>query len=164
MRGCFIAPIITSDGLAQANGKDDIMSKIAVVYWSATGNTEAMANEVAEGAKAAGAEVELKTAGEFTADDVANYDAIAFGCPAMGAEELEDGEVQPMWDAVKGSLSGKKIGLFGSYDWGDGEWLRLWAEDAASAGVVMAAEPVKANLEPDDDAKAACKALGAALA
>ncbi len=138
--------------------------KIAVVYWSGTGNTEAMANAVAEGAKGAGAEVVTTTAGEFGADNVAEYDAIAFGCPAMGAEELEDSEVQPMWDAVKPVISGKKIGLFGSYDWGDGEWMRIWTDDATGAGAVLAADSVIANNTPDDDALANCKALGEALA
>ena len=138
--------------------------KIAVVYWSGTGNTEAMANAVAEGAKGAGAEVVLTTAGEFGADNVAEYDAIAFGCPAMGAEELEDSEVQPMWDAVKPVISGKKIGLFGSYDWGDGEWMRIWTDDATGAGAVLASDSVIANNTPDDDAIANCKALGEALA
>ena len=138
--------------------------KIAVVYWSGTGNTEAMANAVAEGAKGAGAEVVTATAGEFSADNVAEYDAIAFGCPAMGAEELEDTEVQPMWDAVKPVISGKKIGLFGSYDWGDGEWMRIWTDDATGAGAVLASDSVIANNTPDDDAIAKCKALGEALA
>ncbi|MEE5992254.1 MAG: flavodoxin [Oscillospiraceae bacterium] len=140
------------------------MMKIAVVYWSGTGNTEAMANAVAEGAKGAGAEVTVVTAGEFGADNVAEYDAIAFGCPAMGAEELEDTEVQPMWDAVKPVISGKKIALFGSYDWGDGEWMRIWTDDATGAGAVLAIDSVIANNTPDDDAIANCKALGEALA
>ena len=91
------------------------MSKIAVVYWSGTGNTEAMANEVAEGAKAAGAEVDVLTASEFGADKMDAYDAVAFGCPAMGAEELEDSEFEPMFSDCEGKLGGKKIALFGSY-------------------------------------------------
>ena len=139
------------------------MAKIAVVYWSGTGNTEAMANAVAEGAKEKGAETELITAGSFNAAAVANYDAVAFGCPAMGAEVLEESEFQPMWDDVKGALSGKKIALFGSYGWGDGEWIRSWSDDASAAGAVLAADFVMANEAPDDDAVAACKALGAAL-
>ena len=89
------------------------MSKIAVVYWSGTGNTEAMANEVAEGAKAAGAEVDVLTASEFGADKMDAYDAVAFGCPAMGAEELEDSEFEPMFSDCEGKLGGKKIALFG---------------------------------------------------
>lgn len=139
------------------------MSKIAVVYWSGTGNTEAMANSVADGAKSAGAEVEVFTAAEFSPSDVAGFDGIAFGCPAMGAEVLEEGEFQPMWDDVRMKLGGKKVGLFGSYGWGSGEWMDNWAEDAKMSHVSMAADPVTANDEPDDDAKSACEALGAAL-
>lgn len=91
------------------------MSKIAVVYWSGTGNTEQMANAVAEGAKEAGAEVSTLTADQFSAAKVAEFDAIAFGCPAMGSEELEYDEFQPMWDEVKETLGDKKVVLFGSY-------------------------------------------------
>ncbi len=135
------------------------MSKVAVVYWSQTGNTEAMANAVAE---AAGAE--LITAADFSADKANEFDAVAFGCPAMGAEVLEEDEFQPMWDAVKANLNGKKIALFGSYGWGDGEWMRNWEEDAKAAGANLVADSVTANEAPDDDALAACKALGEALA
>ncbi|MBR1591965.1 MAG: flavodoxin [Ruminococcus sp.] len=140
------------------------MSKIAVVFWSGTGNTEKIANAVADGAKEKGAEVEIISAADFSADAAANYDGIAFGCPAMGAEVLEEDEFQPMWDAVKGSLSGKKIVLFGSYGWGDGEWMRSWEDDAKSAGITLAAECLIVNEAPDDDAKANAKALGAAIA
>lgn len=140
------------------------MSKVAVVFWSGTGNTEAMAKAVEEGAQGKGAEVTEFAASDFSADKVAEFDAIAFGCPAMGSEVLEEGEFQPMWDDVKGSLSGKKIALFGSYGWGSGEWMDNWKEDAEGAGANLAADPVIANNEPDDDALAACKALGEALA
>ena len=102
------------------------MSKIAVVYWSGTGNTEAMAGAVAAGARAAGAEAELIAASDFNAGRVANYDAIAFGCPAMGSEQLEEYEFEPMFDECKSALRGKRIALFGSYGWGDGEWMRSW--------------------------------------
>lgn len=134
------------------------MSKIAVVYWSSTGNTQRMAEAVAE---AAGAE--LFEASAFDAAKAAAYDAIAFGCPAMGAEELEDGEFQPMFEDVKPTLSGKKVALFGSYDWGDGEWMRTWSDDCAAAGINLVAEGLICNLEPDDEAIAKCKALGEAL-
>ena len=139
------------------------MSKIAVVYWSGTGNTEAMATAVADGAKEKGAEVELFTSEEFCACMMDEYDAVAFGCPAMGAEELEDGEFAPMFDGCKAELSDKKIALFGSYGWGDGEWMRNWEEECKSLGAVMPCDFVICNEEPDDDAVAACKALGAAL-
>ena len=141
-----------------------MMSKIAVVYWSGTGNTEAMANEVAEGAKSAGAEAEVFTPDTFSADKMDAYDAVAFGCPAMGAEELEDTEFEPMFKDCAAKLSGKKIALFGSYGWGDGEWMRTWEETCKSAGAELAHESVICTEEPDDDAKASCRELGKSLA
>ena len=95
------------------------MSKVAVVYWSGTGNTEAMAMAVAEGVKGKGAEVSVITAAEFSPEQVGEYSAIAFGCPSMGSEQLEESEFEPMFAALEGSLNGKKIALFGSYGWGD---------------------------------------------
>ena len=140
------------------------MSKVAVVFWSGTGNTEAMADAVAQGARGAGASVDVLGPSDFNATKVAAYDGIAFGCPAMGAEVLEEDEFDPMFQDVKGALSGKPIALFGSYGWGDGEWMRDWEEDCKAAGADLVVEPVMANEMPDDEALAACKALGAALA
>lgn len=139
------------------------MSKIAVVYWSSTGNTEMMANKVAEGAKESGAEVKVFEASAFTAELMDQYDGIAFGCPAMGAEELEDSEFAPMFAECETKLQGKKIALFGSYDWGDGEWMRTWEETCSGAGAVLACDSVICNLTPDDDANVACVNLGKAL-
>ena len=138
--------------------------KAAVVYWSGTGNTEAMANAIAEGIKGKGAEVTVFTASEFGADKVAQFDVLAFGCPAMGAEVLEEDEFEPMFTEVEGSLKGKKVALFGSYGWGDCQWMRDWEERCSNAGITLAAGSVTANDAPDDDAVAACKELGAALA
>lgn len=140
------------------------MSKIAVVFWSGTGNTEAMADAVAEGAKGAGAEVSVFNVTDFSADKVDEFDAIAFGCPAMGAETLEDSEFEPVFNECEPKLNGKKIALFGSYGWGDGEWMRTWEETCNSAGAVLTAESVICNDAPDDRATANCNALGAALA
>ena len=134
------------------------MSQAAVVYWSGTGHTEAMAQAVA-----AAAQADLFTAAEFDADKAARYAAIAFGCPSMGAEQLEESEFEPMFEAVKPTLVGKKIALFGSYGWGDGEWMRNWEETCTSDGAVLATESVICNDAPDDDAIANCKALGASL-
>ena len=139
------------------------MSKVAVVYWSSTGNTEAMADAVVEGAKEKGADVTLYECADFRPELVADYDAIAFGCPAMGAEELEDSEFEPMFSDCEGKLGGKKIALFGSYGWGDGEWMRTWEETCKADGAVLACDSVLANEAPDDDAVAACQALGKAL-
>ena len=138
--------------------------KIAVVYWSSTGNTEAMAQAVAEGAKQSGAEVSLLTATEFGPEEMDNYDAIAFGCPAMGAEELEDTEFAPMFESCEDKLSGKKIALFGSYGWGDGEWMRTWEETCQSKGATLACDSVICQEAPDDEALDACRSLGQALA
>ena len=140
------------------------MSKIAVVYWSGTGNTETMAGAVADGAKAAGAEAVLMTSAEFSTDMMDSYDAVAFGCPAMGAEVLEEDEFAPMFEACESKLKGKKIALFGSYGWGDGEWMRNWEETCKADGAVMACEPVICNDAPDDDAVSECNNLGKALA
>lgn len=139
------------------------MRKVAVVYWSGTGNTEAMAAAVAEGIREKGAEAALFTAAEFDASMVDNFDAIAFGCPSMGAEQLEESEFEPMFSACEPKLQGKKIALFGSYGWGDGEWMRNWEETCAADGAVLACESVICNDAPDDDAQAACRSLGAAL-
>ena len=140
------------------------MSKIAVVYWSGTGNTEAMAKAVLEGAKEKGAEVVLLTPDEFDVSMMDSYDAIAFGCPAMGAENLEESEFEPMFTEVEGSLSGKKIALFGSYGWGSGEWMADWEERSKAAGAVLVTDSVICQEAPDDDAVENCKKLGAALA
>lgn len=140
------------------------MSKIAVVYWSGTGNTESMADAVAQGAKGKGAEVKLFTPDSFNSSMVDEFDAIAFGCPAMGAEELEESEFEPMFSDCESKLGGKKIALFGSYGWGDGEWMRNWEERCTGDGAVFACDSVICCEAPDDDAVAACRALGAALA
>lgn len=139
------------------------MSKIAVVYWSGTGNTEAMAQAVAEGAQGNGAEAVLLTATEFNDSMMDEFDAIAFGCPSMGQEQLEDSEFEPMFIACEGKLKDKKIALFGSYGWGDGEWMRNWEEVCKADGAVLACDSVICNEAPDDDAVAKCNSLGAAL-
>ena len=138
---------------------------IAVIYWSGTGNTEAMAQAVEEGAKSAGAETILLPSAAFDASMVSQYDAIAFGCPAMGAEVLEESEFEPMFSDLEGSLNGKKIALFGSYGWGDGQWMRDWVERAQGDGAqVLNGEGLICNEAPDDDVQAACRKLGADLA
>ncbi len=138
------------------------MSKLAVIYWSGTGNTQVMAEAVVEGAKAAGAEVDLLACTDV--GDVSAYDAVALGCPAMGAEELEDGEFLPMLESIESALPGKKVALFGSYGWGDGEWMRSWEARCTEKGIALAADSLIVNEAPDDDGIAKCKALGAALA
>lgn len=137
------------------------MNKVAVIYWSGSGNTEAMANAVAEGARAAGAAVDLLACADVS--DVSAYDGVALGCPAMGAEELETDVFLPVLESIEPSLPGKKVVLFGSYGWGSGEWLDSWEARCAGKGISLAAESVKCNEMPDDDGLTACKALGAAV-
>ena len=137
--------------------------KTAIVFWSGTGNTEAMAQSVADGAKAAGAEVAVFTCDRFNEAMIDDYDSIAFGCPSMGAEQLEEDEFEPMFSACIPKLSGKNNALFGSYGWGDGEWMRSWKEECENAGAVLVSEPVICNEAPDDEATAACEALGKSL-
>ncbi len=139
------------------------MSKVAIVYWSGTGNTKAMADAVLEGAKGAGAEAELIAAGDFNAASAQGYTGIAFGCPSMGAEQLEESEFEPMWQEVKGSLMGKKIGLFGSYGWGDGEWMRTWQADAESEGITLVSDGLIGHEAPDDETLDKCRNLGKAV-
>ena len=139
------------------------MSKIAVVYWSGTGNTEMMAEAVTEGAKEAGAEAFSFTPETFSAEKMDEFDAVAFGCPSMGDEELEDSVFQPVFEACEPKLAGKKVALFGSYGWGDGDWMRSWEEKCQNDGVTLAADSVICNEEPDDEAQAACIELGKAI-
>lgn len=140
------------------------MRKTAVVYWSGTGNTQMMAEKVAEGVRAAGAEADVYNCTEFSAGLMDNYEAVAFGCPSMGSEQLEDTEFEPVFTECEAKLSGKVIGLFGSYGWGDGEWMRTWEDTCRSDGAVLACESVICCEAPDDDALAQCKKLGATLA
>ena len=142
-----------------------MMSKVAIVYWSGTGNTEQMAQQVAEGAAQAGAEVSLFSSAEFGADQMDAFSAVAFGCPSMGSEQLEESEFDPMFQACRAKLNGKKIALFGSYGWGDGQWMRDWVERAQGDGAqVLNGEGLICNEAPDDDVQAACRKLGADLA
>ena len=131
------------------------MSKMSILYWSQTGNTEAMARAIAEGAKSAGAEVSLKMVSEAGEADVKDCDLLALGCPAMGAEVLEE----------EGSLSGKKVALFGSYGWGDGQWMRDWWDRAERDGAKLyGGEGLIINETPDDAGLEQCRAFGSGFA
>lgn len=140
--------------------------KAAVIYWTGTGNTEAMAQAVKDGLSKAGAEVDLLQFSDLTPDEaLSKYDRLALGCPAMGGEQLEEGEVEPFFTELEGKLQGRKLALFGSYGWGDGQWMRDWAERAQAAGAVLVGgEGLIANEAPDDDALDACQDLGQDLA
>jgi len=141
------------------------MKDIYVVYWSGTGNTEAMAQAVAEGIEGAGAHGVVAEVGSVAPEMLKDAPVFALGCPAMGSEELEEGEMEPFVSALTDFVSGKNVGLFGSYDWGGGEWMRLWAERMENAGAaVVGGQGVIANNTPDGDAIRACRELGAQLA
>lgn len=140
------------------------MSKVAIIYWSSTGNTEAMANAAADGAKAEGAEVSVFEVGDFSADKIGEFDAFAFGCPAMGDEVLEESEFEPLFTECESKLENKKAALFGSYGWGDGQWMRDWEERCKDHKISLAAEPVICQEEPDEETLESCRALGKALA
>ena len=139
------------------------MSKIAVVFWSGTGNTEIMAKAAADGAKEKGAEVTLFSPTEFDKEKVDEYNCIAFGCPAMGAEELEPEEFEPMFADLEGALDRKNIALFGSYGWGDGQWMREWEDRCRSAGAILVSGSVMAVETPDEKDLEECRSMGAAL-
>ena len=135
-----------------------------VVYWSSTGNTEAMANAVADGIREKGGEAVLHTCEDFDGSKVAEYDAIAFGCPAMGDEVLEDTEFEPMFDGCKDALKGKNIALFGSYGWGDGQWMRDWEDRMTAAGATLVGgEGVICQETPDEAALQNCIEIGKQL-
>lgn len=140
------------------------MSKIVIVYWTGSGNTEAMAHAVKEGAENVGAEVSLNFVSDLSADEVASFDNIALGCPAMGNEQLEEYEFEPFFEELLPQLQGKKVVIFGSYSWNEGEWIQLWKDRLNESGVELVAEPVKAYSYPEDDVLDACKALGETLA
>jgi flavodoxin short chain len=133
--------------------------KISIIYWSSTGNTQSMAKYIKEGAVEAGAEVSLKEVSSASPADIES-DVVVLGCPSMGDEELEDGEFAPFLDSIEASLAGKKVALFGSYDWGDGQWMRDWDKRMLAAGCTLVTESLIVNLTPEGDE---CRAFGKAL-
>lgn len=141
------------------------MSRMAVIYWSMTGNTEAMANAIAEGAAGAGAEVDVKQVSDITVDEALGYGLLALGCPAMGAEVLEEAEFDPFFTELEGRLGGKKVALFGSYDWGDGQWMRDWVQRTQNANAnLFRDEGLMINETPDEDGLEQCREFGRGFA
>ncbi len=141
------------------------MDKIFVVYWSQTGNTEKMAQEIGKGIAEAGKQAEVIEVSKASLKELDGAAVFALGCPAMGAEVLEEDEMEPFVTKVEAFAAGKKIGLFGSYDWGDGEWMRDWEQRMKAAGAILVGgEGLIANNDPDSEALQACRALGKALA
>lgn len=141
------------------------MSKMSIIYWSQTGNTAAMAQAIAEGAQSAGVEVKLLDVSQAGAGDVSGSDLVAFGCPAMGAEVLEEDEFEPFFASVEGGLSGKKVALFGSYGWGDGQWMRDWQDRTEKDGAKLyGGEGLIINEAPDDSGLEQCREFGKGFA
>ncbi|SDB66982.1 flavodoxin [Butyrivibrio sp. INlla16] len=141
------------------------MSKVKVIFWSGSGNTQAMADAVANGITGAGGEAEVASFSSISPADAASESVIAFGCPAMGAEVLEESIVEPFMADYETKCSGKKVALFGSYGWGDGQWMRDWQDRLVAAGAsIIGGEGVIANNAPDDDAISQCEELGRMLA
>lgn len=141
------------------------MDKVIVAYWSQTGNTAAMAAAIGDGITEAGKEAVVTDISSVSMDDLQAASAFALGCPAMGAEVLEEGEMEPFVTEVEAFAAGKKIGLFGSYGWGDGQWMRDWEDRMKAAGAtVVGGEGVICQETPDDEALENCKALGKELA
>lgn len=137
------------------------MSKTAVIYWSGTGNTEAMATAIFEGAKEVNSETKMFTVSEISAAEASEYDTLILGCPAMGAEVLEESEFEPFFTELESKLNGKNVALFGSYGWGDGEWMRNWEERTVSSGAKLVnGEGLMINEAPDDDGLEQCNLLG----
>lgn len=138
--------------------------KIAIVYWSKTGNTKSMANAIKEGALEAGAEVTMYKAYNFNKEVIKEYEKIAFGCPAMGGEELEETEFSPMFNEIKDSLNGKTFFLFGSYGWGSGKWMRKWEDEITFLGLTLFRESIICMEKPDENTLNLCKEAGIVLA
>lgn len=139
------------------------MKEIMIAYWSGTGNTAAMAAILGKGIQDGGATAKVVSVEDIKADDLKDYPVFALGCPSMGNETLEETYMEDFVTEVESFASGKKIGLFGSYGWGDGEWMRNWEETCTGDGAILVCDSVICNNAPDDDAVAECSALGAAL-
>lgn len=141
------------------------MDKIYVVYWSQTGNTEAMAEAVARGIRSEGKESAVVEVGSISPEELKEEEVFALGCPAMGAEVLEESEMEPFVETLEAFVKGKTVGLFGSYGWGDGEWMRDWEARMQQAGVnVIGGEGVICQETPDQEALEKCEELGKNLA
>ncbi|MBV4430635.1 flavodoxin [Clostridium tyrobutyricum] len=140
------------------------MSKVNIIYWTGTGNTESMANLIAEGAKEKGADVNLINVSSASEADVKDADVVALGSPAMGAEVIEESEMEPFVESISGVVSGKKIALFGSYGWGDGEWMRSWVERMEGYGANLVNDGLIVNEAPEGESEEECKNLGKELA
>lgn len=140
------------------------MANILLVYWSGTGNTEIMAEKIKEGLEGQGANVDFKTVDQVEPDDVSSYDKVVFGCPSMGVETLEEDEFEPFFEQVESLLSGKKVALFGSYGWGEGEWMDAWVERTQATGAQLFDDGLRINSTPSSEEEEKCVQFGADFA
>ena len=140
------------------------MKKIAIIYYSGTGNTEEMAKAIFDGCKDSNGNVELFNISDISSDDALGYDVLALGCPAMGIENLEEGEFEPFMEEIEGNIGDKEVAIFGSYGWGDGEWMRVWQQRIIDSGASLVEDGLMCNETPDDTIISACKQLGSKLA
>lgn len=140
------------------------MSKVAIVYWSGTGNTEAMAKAIEQGVEKSGNQVNLFEVEQFKVTDIPAFDGIIFGCPAMGDEVLEEGSFEPLFAEAESKLQGKPVALFGSYGWGGGAWMESWAARTRQAGAKLFSDGLIVENAPADDDITACEQLGATFA
>jgi flavodoxin short chain len=140
------------------------MANILLVFWSGTGNTEIMAEKIKEGLEGQGANVDFKTVDQVEPDDVSSYDKVVFGCPSMGVETLEEDEFEPFFEQVESLLSGKKVALFGSYGWGEGEWMDAWVERTQATGAQLFDDGLRINSTPSSEEEEKCVQFGADFA
>ncbi|KNF07065.1 flavodoxin [Gottschalkia purinilytica] len=139
------------------------MKKLTIIYWSGTGNTEEMAKLIEQGAKEGGAETRLVNVSEATIEDVEQADIVALGSPSMGAEVIEEQEMEPFVESIEGIVNDKIVGLFGSYDWGTGEWMENWVERMNGCGAKVVGDGCIVNLSPEGEEAEKCKAYGKSL-
>ncbi|MBU5428032.1 flavodoxin [Tissierella pigra] len=136
------------------------MKKVSIIYWSGTGNTEEMANLISNGAKENGSEVKSIPVGSAKVEDVVDADVLLLGSPSMGSEVIEESEMEPFVESIKDNVKDKVVGLFGSYDWGDGEWMRNWVERMNSYGAKVFEEGCIVNLSPEGEEADKCVDYG----
>jgi len=136
------------------------MANILVTYWSGTGNTEIMAEKIKEGLESAGATVDFRTVDSVDPSEVNNFDKVVFGCPSMGVESLEEDEFEPFFEEVESLISGKKVALFGSYGWGEGEWMDAWEDRVRNADAQLFETGLRVNSTPSSEEEEACVAFG----
>ncbi len=140
------------------------MADVLIVYWTGTGNTEIMAEKIKEGLESGGLEVDCRMVDEISPDEVSAFDKIAFGCPSMGVEELEEDEFEPFFTDIESNLAGKKVALFGSYGWGEGEWMDAWELRVEETGATLYSKGLKINSTPSSDEEEECFEFGKGFA